>query len=124
MTSKYAEDIRGLKKEVVNASKEVAVLTTIVTLRQEESEKWREKADQKLDAIIANGKAYVTLDTLTKAMGAHVESCPGRQGNGRRIMDGARQNWPVLGAMVALATVLATILREVLGMLSDLLPPL
>jgi hypothetical protein len=74
-----------------------------------------DRAEQKIDQILSNGKSLVTLPILTEAIHSHVESCPSRtspnpgpktDSNEKDIIekgvDVALKGWRGLGAMGAM----------------------
>lgn len=114
MTSKYAQDIEQLKTDV-------EVIKAIATERRAVTKDWRDGVDHKLDTIIANGKNYVSTETLTRTMEAHVATCPGRTNSGI-ISSTLRGNGKLLGAAIGIIVTLSGILAVVIDMLKPYLP--
>lgn len=84
-------------------------LTQIETILQERKavrEKFEKKVDKKLDEILKNGKALVSLDALGSAITTHAENCPKGNPNGKDVL---KENWQVLlimgGALAGLVKI-------------------
>lgn len=102
----------------------LAAIEVLMVERKETGDKWREKADKKLDKILGNHRNFVTNESLKESIKGHATACPGNPGNPIQNVNVAevfKQNLKVISAIIGiLGTAIATINVLVIGLLKVL----
>lgn len=96
----------------------LAAIEALMGERNKHSEKWRRKADVKLDQLLKNSTGYITTDLLRDSITAHAKSCtkvgnPGSNGKVDMLLKGYR-GLGIFGSMlVIIAGLLVAVLKLV-----------